>query len=191
MFKSSCWYFFLPDLAALSSCEPIDSLLYCGRSRRWRSQADTASDSNLGSRHDHVTTEMVWGDVQDSCSRTLTHRVHDRHSWWRIENDATDLVPQFPWISRLQLFMCDVFAGVGTWTLPDERVATDVAEVSPACCLRVLFLSGVCCNEAIVFNSSEKTIEAKMMKAGGTEIGKTLAEKSRGLFSANDWQCKT
>lgn len=29
------------------------------------------------------------------------------------------------------------------------------------------------------------------MKAGGTEIGKTLAEKSRGLFSANDWQCKT
>lgn len=30
-----------------------------------------------------------------------------------------------------------------------------------------------------------------MMKAGGTEIGKTLAEKSRGLFSANDWQCKT
>ncbi|RMC08829.1 hypothetical protein DUI87_15080 [Hirundo rustica rustica] len=37
----------------------------------------------------------------------------------------------------------------------------------------------------------EKTTEAKMMKAGGTEIGKTLAEKSRGLFSANDWQCKT
>ena len=30
-----------------------------------------------------------------------------------------------------------------------------------------------------------------MMKAGDTEIGKTLAEKSRGLFSANDWQCKT
>lgn len=38
---------------------------------------------------------------------------------------------------------------------------------------------------------AEKTTEAKMMKAGGTEIGKTLAEKSRGLFSANDWQCKT
>ncbi|TWW58023.1 zinc finger protein [Takifugu flavidus] len=36
-----------------------------------------------------------------------------------------------------------------------------------------------------------KTTDAKMMKAGGTEIGKTLAEKSRGLFSANDWQCKT
>lgn len=41
------------------------------------------------------------------------------------------------------------------------------------------------------FLLSEKTTEAKMMKAGGTEIGKTLAEKSRGLFSANDWQCKT
>lgn len=41
------------------------------------------------------------------------------------------------------------------------------------------------------FHSTEKTTEAKMMKAGGTEIGKTLAEKSRGLFSANDWQCKT
>lgn len=54
-----------------------------------------------------------------------------------------------------------------------------------------LLLSGVCFTESIAFNSSEKTIEAKMMKAGGTEIGKTLAEKSRGLFSANDWQCKT
>lgn len=38
---------------------------------------------------------------------------------------------------------------------------------------------------------TDKTTEAKMMKAGGTEIGKTFAEKSRGLFSANDWQCKT
>jgi hypothetical protein len=28
-------------------------------------------------------------------------------------------------------------------------------------------------------------------KKGGTEIGKTLAEKSKGLFSADDWQCKT
>lgn len=42
-----------------------------------------------------------------------------------------------------------------------------------------------------VFVWTEKTTEAKLMKAGGTEIGKTLAEKSRGLFSANDWQCKT
>lgn len=41
------------------------------------------------------------------------------------------------------------------------------------------------------FCCADKTTDAKMMKAGGTEIGKTLAEKSRGLFSANDWQCKT
>lgn len=41
------------------------------------------------------------------------------------------------------------------------------------------------------FCCTDKTTDAKMMKAGGTEIGKTLAEKSRGLFSANDWQCKT
>lgn len=53
-----------------------------------------------------------------------------------------------------------------------------------------LFLKG-CWSVNDVFYSTEKTTEAKMMKAGGTEIGKTLAEKSRGLFSANDWQCKT
>ncbi|XP_033636583.1 zinc finger Ran-binding domain-containing protein 2-like isoform X2 [Asterias rubens] len=29
------------------------------------------------------------------------------------------------------------------------------------------------------------------IKAGGTAIGKQLAEKSKGLFSADDWQCKT
>ena len=28
-------------------------------------------------------------------------------------------------------------------------------------------------------------------KKGGTEIGKQLADKSKGLFSADDWQCKT
>lgn len=48
-----------------------------------------------------------------------------------------------------------------------------------------------CCVLLFCSVSTEKTTEAKMMKAGGTEIGKTLAEKSRGLFSANDWQCKT
>ena len=29
-----------------------------------------------------------------------------------------------------------------------------------------------------------------MFKKGGTEIGKAMAEKSKGLFSADDWQCK-
>ncbi|CAC5360628.1 Zinc finger Ran-binding domain-containing protein 2 [Mytilus coruscus] len=30
-----------------------------------------------------------------------------------------------------------------------------------------------------------------IFKKGGTEIGKGLAEKSKGLFSADDWQCKS
>lgn len=46
-------------------------------------------------------------------------------------------------------------------------------------------------HDMFLFCNTDKTTDAKMMKAGGTEIGKTLAEKSRGLFSANDWQCKT
>ena len=29
------------------------------------------------------------------------------------------------------------------------------------------------------------------VKLGGFELGKELAEKSKGLFSADDWQCKT
>ncbi|KAJ0064973.1 hypothetical protein NL108_000937, partial [Boleophthalmus pectinirostris] len=54
-------------------------------------------------------------------------------------------------------------------------------------CGNVNFARRTSCNRC----GRDKTTEAKMMKAGGTEIGKTLAEKSRGLFSANDWQCKT
>jgi len=33
--------------------------------------------------------------------------------------------------------------------------------------------------------------EGTVFKKGGTEIGKQLAEKSKGLFSAEDWQCKS
>lgn len=56
---------------------------------------------------------------------------------------------------------------------------------------RITSFSKSCGTEDHCSLFKEKTTEAKMMKAGGTEIGKTLAEKSRGLFSANDWQCKT
>ena len=33
--------------------------------------------------------------------------------------------------------------------------------------------------------------QAQTFKKGGIEIGKAMAEKSKGLFSADDWQCKT
>ena len=37
----------------------------------------------------------------------------------------------------------------------------------------------------------ERTYEKVDLKKGGVEIGKAMAEKSKGLFSADDWQCKT
>jgi len=33
--------------------------------------------------------------------------------------------------------------------------------------------------------------EGTEIRKQGTEIGKAMAEKSKGLFSADDWQCKT
>ena len=88
--------------------------------------------------------------------------------------------------------------------MPEEPAVTDAEEVSileeisfsPRLFKRqeslISLIKGkVFENSDFCFSLPEKTTEAKMMKAGGTEIGKTLAEKSRGLFSANDWQCKT
>uniref|UniRef100_A0A673VL72 Zinc finger Ran-binding domain-containing protein 2 n=1 Tax=Suricata suricatta TaxID=37032 RepID=A0A673VL72_SURSU len=63
----------------------------------------------------------------------------------------------------------------GDWICPDKK------------CGNVNFARRTSCTRC----GQKKTTEAKMMKAGGTEIGKTLAEKSQGLFSAIDWQGKT
>lgn len=82
-------------------------------------------------------------------------------------------------------------ADVETWTLPEELVVTDVAGVSPFLYRLFHYDNKAAKKLTRIIVSTEKTTEAKMMKTGGTEIGKTLAEKSRGLFSANDWQCKT
>lgn len=75
---------------------------------------------------------------------------------------------------RGELFFMQIITGISCWMPLLTTLYTHLCYLMLFCVL-----------------STEKTTEAKMMKAGGTEIGKTLAEKSRGLFSANDWQCKT
>lgn len=37
--------------------------------------------------------------------------------------------------------------------------------------------------------NKERVLDAAARKKLGTEIGKAAADKSRGLFSAEDWQC--
>ena len=37
----------------------------------------------------------------------------------------------------------------------------------------------------------QKQAGVKKIMKGGVQIGKAAAEKSRGLFSADDWICKT
>jgi hypothetical protein len=41
----------------------------------------------------------------------------------------------------------------------------------------------------VIIFETEKTTGQEFKKTG-SEIGKALAEKSRGLFSADDWMCK-
>lgn len=53
-----------------------------------------------------------------------------------------------------------------------------------------------CCNEKCLNHSNIFHLINVEREAGheykktGSEIGKALAEKSRGLFSADDWMCK-
>ena len=53
---------------------------------------------------------------------------------------------------------------------------------------QVSALSILAKNKFFIFAAKGDGLE---FKKGGTEIGKNLAEKSKGLFSADDWQCKT
>ena len=54
-------------------------------------------------------------------------------------------------------------------------------------CSNINFARRLECNRC----GEQKQPNVKKIKKGGVQIGKAAAEKSRGLFSADDWICKT
>ncbi|XP_062617877.1 zinc finger Ran-binding domain-containing protein 2-like [Saccostrea cucullata] len=62
----------------------------------------------------------------------------------------------------------------GDWVCPDPK------------CGNVNFSRRNECNRC-----GQEKKDGTVFKKGGTEIGKQLADKSKGLFSADDWQCKS
>uniref|UniRef100_H2Y866 Zinc finger Ran-binding domain-containing protein 2 n=1 Tax=Ciona savignyi TaxID=51511 RepID=H2Y866_CIOSA len=63
--------------------------------------------------------------------------------------------------------------GEGDWTCPG--------------CGNINFARRLECNRC----KESKNVGVKRVKKGGVQIGKMAAEKSKGLFSADDWMCKT
>ena len=81
----------------------------------------------------------------------------------------------------------------------DEHSVIDVGKVGVHVCKNKKFVASakvetvwICTVPfSLIETYLERTYEKLDLKKGGVEIGKAMAEKSKGLFSADDWQCKT
>lgn len=62
-------------------------------------------------------------------------------------------------------------------------------EISPCSCKNVNYARRTHCHRCKVERKDAKKATSFDKKKLGSEIGKNAAEKSRGLFSAEDWQC--
>ena len=71
-----------------------------------------------------------------------------------------------------------------SWVEHGKSFITLEPDLGLYCSLIIFYLMSM----YLIVHSERK--EGIVFKKGGTEIGKAMAEKSKGLFSADDWQCK-